>query len=237
MELFDSSEGRKNVENVLNRETMEALYTLSDEGHFDLLRGFVKDGKESKVAVAEKGDNLLAVKLYVIEASNYRDMEQYLVGDPRFEGIKTDRRNVVFNWARKEFRNLQLARDLGIPAPQPHAAEKNVLVMEFLGQDFAPAPKLQEVDLENPAVAFDRLVGHVETLWKEGGLVHSDLSAFNVLLWKQQLRLIDFSQAVLKAHPRAEEFLRRDVENICNHFARRYDMAPQAGDIAEQILG
>lgn len=236
MELFDSSEARKNVENVLNRETMEALYDLSGDGHFDLLHGFVKDGKESKIAVAEKDGELLAVKLYVIEASNYQDMQQYLVGDPRFEGIKTDRRSIVHSWARKEFRNLDKTRELGIPAPEPIAVEKNVLLMEFIGQEFSPAPKLQEVDLENPEVAAERLFDHMETLWKEGELVHGDLSPFNVLLWKERLRPIDFSQAVLKAHPRAEEFVERDVENLSNHFERRYGLGLDREKIVENIL-
>ncbi|MDY6769326.1 MAG: serine protein kinase RIO [Candidatus Nanohaloarchaea archaeon] len=237
MELFDSSEARKNVENVLNEETMEALYTLSDDGRFDVIGGFVKDGKESKVAVAEKGDDLLAVKLYVIEASNYQDMQQYLVGDPRFEGITTDKRSIVFNWATKEFRNLGAARDLGIPTPEPFAVEKNVLLMEFIGQAYSPAPKLQEVDLENPAVAVDRLTSYMETLWQDGGMVHGDLSAFNVLLWEQELRPIDFSQAVLTAHPRAEELLQRDVENVADHFRRQYDMAVEEDEILDKILG
>ncbi|MDY6773969.1 MAG: serine protein kinase RIO [Candidatus Nanohaloarchaea archaeon] len=241
MELFDSSEARKNVENVLDRETMEALYDLSGDGHFDLLHGFVKDGKESKVAVAERergGEKqLLAVKLYVVEASNYEDMQKYLIGDPRFEGIKTDKRNVVFNWARKEFRNLEKARDLGVPAPEPVAVEKNVLLMEFIGEEFSPAPRLKEVDLENPEVALDRLVDYMRKLWNEGDMVHGDLSAFNVLLWDERLRPIDFSQAVLEAHPRSGELLRRDVKNVSDHFRRQYDMAVSEEEILEQVQG
>ncbi|MDY6761650.1 MAG: serine protein kinase RIO [Candidatus Nanohaloarchaea archaeon] len=237
MELFDASEARKNVENVLDQDTMEALYDLAGDGHFDVIGGFVKDGKESKVAVADKGEELRAVKLYVVEASNYRDMEQYLVGDPRFEGIATDRRSVIFNWAKKEFRNLEKARHLGIPAPEPVAVEKNVLVMEFIGQEYRPAPKLQEVDLENPEVALDRLPSYMQTLWQDAEMVHGDLSAFNVLLWEEQLRPIDFSQAVLKAHPRADELLRRDVENIADHFRRQYSMAVEEAEILDTITG
>lgn len=237
MQLFDSSEARKNVENVLDQDTMEALYNLSDQGRFDLLRGFVKDGKESKVAVAEKGDEKLAVKIYVVEATNYEDMEKYLVGDPRFEGIRKDRRTLVNNWARKEFRNLEKAEELGMPVPSPVAVENNVLLMEFLGQDFSPAPRLQDVDLENPETAFERIQSFMETLWQDGEMVHGDLSAFNILLWDQRLRPIDFSQAVLRSHPRAHELLRRDVRNVCNHFTRRYGLEISEEEVLEKVTG
>lgn len=235
MELFDSSEARKNVENVLNRETMEALYDLSGDGYFDLLYGFVKDGKESKVAVAERGDELLAVKLYVIEASNYRDMRQYLNGDPRFRNVKKSKRDIVFSWCQKEFRNLQKAEDAGVPVPHPVAAEKNVLLMEFLGAEFRPAPRLQDVTLENPRTGLDRLVDHMAALWQDAGMVHGDLSAFNVLLWEERLYLIDFSQAVLTAHPRADELLDRDITNVADHFRRRYDLAVDEAEMRERI--
>ncbi|MDY6769361.1 MAG: serine protein kinase RIO [Candidatus Nanohaloarchaea archaeon] len=237
MELFDSSEARKNVENVLDRDTMEALYALSDDGRFDVLRGFVKDGKESKVAVAERDGELLAVKLYVVEASNYEDMAQYLRGDPRFEDLAGDRRSVIEAWARKEFRNLEAARDAGIPVPEPVAVEKNVLLMAFIGQDYRPAPRLQEVDLENPGTALDRIVEYMRTLWRDAEMVHGDLSAFNILLWDEQLHLIDFSQAVPRRHPRAGELLRRDVTNICDHFRRAYDMAVEDDEIRDRITG
>lgn len=241
MELFDDSEARKNVENVLNRETMEALYDLSDAGHFDLLHGFVKDGKESKVAVAERegpgGTEYIAVKIYVVEASNYHDMEQYLRGDPRFDDTGRDRRSVVFSWCRKEYRNLEIARGLNIPAPEPRAAEKNVLLMEFLGEDFRPAPRLQDVDLENPGTALDRVVEYMRRLWQDGNLVHGDLSPFNVLLWKERLNFIDFSQAVLESHPRSRDLLDRDVHNVAEHFRRAYGMDVDGDDIRDRILG
>ncbi len=234
MELFDASEGAKAVENVLDRATMEALYDLADDGRFDVLRGFVKDGKESKVAVAEAGDKLLAVKLYVVEASNYGDMRQYLDGDPRFEGVKDDRRSVGEAWCLKEAKNLQVAREAGVTAPRPVATEGNVLLMEFVGGDYAPAPQLQEQPLENPEYALDALLDDVATLW-DAGLVHADLSAFNVLVWDGQLWLIDFSHAVETRHPRAAEFLRQDVEHLVAFFDRRYDVTRDADDAVAEI--
>lgn len=235
MELFDSSEAKKHMMGVFDEETLEALYTLADDGVFDVLHGFVKEGKESKVCAATKDDELLAVKIYLVETSNYRNMQDYLTGDPRFRGIASNRRAVVFNWCTKEFKNLERARAANVTAPNPIAYEKNALAMEFVGEEYRPAPRLQERAVENPKTALDILIGYMERLWNEEELVHGDLSPFNVLVWAGQLYLIDFSQAVLKAHPRAEEFLRRDVETVVDHFERRYDVSRDVETVVTRI--
>ncbi len=241
-DIWEDSEARKNVENVFNRETIEALFDLSEDGHFDVLHGIVKDGKESRLCIAEKFNrgeqsNFIAAKIYAVEASNYQNMQQYLFGDPRFEGIKHNRRSIIFNWCRKEFKNLKKAESLGLNVPSPIAFEKNVLLMEFLGEDFRPAPRLNELELENPETALDYLVDAMDRLWNEEKLVHGDLSAFNTLIWQSQVYLIDFSQAVLTHHPQAEELLERDVENVLNHFRKTYDIERGTDDVVETITG
>jgi RIO kinase 1 len=239
-DVWHDSEARKNVENVFNEETIEALFDLSDDGHFDELHGIVKDGKESKVCVAEKtsrdgGSTFLAAKIYTIEASNYANMRQYLFGDPRFRGIKRDRRNIIFNWCKKEFKNLQKARNIGLNAPEPVAYEDNVLLMAFLGKQFQPAPRLNEIELANPETALDELVDAMDRLWNDEEMVHGDLSAFNVLIWQGKVYLIDFSQAVLTHHPRAEELLERDIENVLRHFQKTYGIDRDPDEIIDTI--
>lgn len=241
-DIWEDSEARKNFENVFNEETLRALFDLSDDSYFDVLHGIVKDGKESKVCVAEKinrnGDNTyLAAKIYAIEASRYRNMQQYLFGDRRFRGIKRNRRSIIFNWCKKEFKNLQKARSIGINAPEPVAYEKNVLLMQFLGEAFQPAPRLNEIELENPATALDYLIDAMTKLWQEEELVHGDLSAYNTVIWQSKVWLIDFSQAVLKSHPQAEELLERDVHNVLQHFEKQYDISRDSDNIIETITG
>lgn len=235
MELFDDSEAKKHMKGVFDRSTMEALYDLADDGRLDVLKGFVKEGKESKVCIAEKDDRLIAAKIYMVAASNYRRMQDYLVGDPRFEGIRQNRRDVVFTWCSKEFKNLRKVRHAGIDAPAPLAFERNVLLMEFLGDGYQPAPRLEDVMLDNPATALDILLDAVETLWQEEDMVHADLSPYNVLVHAGRPYLIDLSQAVLRAHPRAEEFLQRDVETLLNHFRRKYDVDRDADEVVTRI--
>ncbi len=240
--LWEDSEARKNMENVFNRDTLEALFDLSEDGHFDVLHGIVKDGKESKVCVAEKFNDseqstYLAAKIYAVEASNYQNMRQYLFGDPRFEGIKRNRRSIIFNWCKKEFKNLRKAQSIGLNVPESVAFNKNVLLMEFLGEDYRPAPRLNELELANPEAALDYLVDAMDNLWNKEKLVHGDLSAFNVLIWDSKVHLIDFSQAVLSHHPQAEELLERDVDNVLNHFRKTYDIDRDTEEVLDDIIG
>lgn len=239
-DIWAESDARKNYENVFNRETLEALFDLSEDGHFDVLHGIVQDGKESKMCVAERftdeGSIYLAAKIYPVEAASYRNMQRYLFGDPRFEGIKNNRRSIIFNWCKKEFKNLTKAHKLGLHVPLPIAFEKNVLLMQFLGDDFVPAPRLTDVKLADPGNVLDYLVNAMNRLWNEADLVHGDLSAFNVVYWDRMPYLIDFSQAVLTSHPESEELLRRDVYNVLNHFKKRYDITRDADAIVADII-
>ena len=75
------------------------------------------------------------------------------------------------------------------------------------------------VPWKNKKQFFDKIVEYVQKLYKSG-LIHADLSQFNILNFKEEPVFIDFSQCTLKRNPRAEEFLERDVRNICNFFKK-----------------
>jgi len=65
-----------------------------------------------------------------------------------------------------------------------------------------------------------RLLKCVKALYRKAGLVHGDLSEYNVMNWKERPVIFDMSQAVLLEHPMAEQFLRRDIINL-NQFFRK----------------
>lgn len=234
-DIWEDHEAEKNFENVFNEETLRALYDLADDGHFEVLHGFVKQGKESNVCVAEtKEGEAVAVKIYVVEASNYEEMSTYLLNDPRFQGISDSRRDIIFNWCAKEYKNLMKAEHAGVDAPRPHGFEKNVLVMDFLGDDLRPAPRLKDVELHEPERELEHIVEQMRLLWQEEDLVHGDLSEYNVL-WYRKPHLIDFSQGVVGSHPLSDELLERDVANLVNHFNKRYGLDRQNEDILSTI--
>ncbi len=220
--MFDSSEGRKAFENVFDQWTKEALLKLSDRGILERLYGTIESGKESLIFPADtpEGERVL-VKIYMTRAGDFRDMRRYLQGDKRFRGVGKDRRSVITEWCRKEYRNLEKASNV-VRCPEPIAVEKNILVMEFIGRDFRPFPKLRDVEIENPGTGYRNVVKGIERLWGQEELVHGDLSEYNILVTDSpELVWIDFSQGVHVSHPEAGELLERDVKTVSKHFEKQ----------------
>jgi RIO kinase 1 len=107
------------------------------------------------------------------------------------------------------------------------AFKNNVLVMEFLGRRGRPFPKLKEVAPDDPKYVFEILVGYMRKLHQDGNMVHADLSEYNVLMKGDEPILIDLSQSVILDHPLADEFLKRDVDNVCRYFGRYFKTYPE----------
>jgi RIO kinase 1 len=160
------------------------------------------------------------VKIYRINASNFRHMTDYLAGDPRFDGIGGDKGKTVLAWTRKEYANLERARKAGVRVPNPIAVERNVLVMELVGLVEDRARRLAEVTVENPETAFEVVREYMRRL-HSAGLVHGDLSEYNLIVHEGELVVIDLGQAVTVHHPNADEFLRRDCRNVAGFFSRQ----------------
>ena len=223
------SEFRKRIKNteqfkveasVFDDATYAAIYKLVQDGHIDAFGGPISTGKEANVYTALGDDEEVAVKVYRINASDFKDMRGYLDGDPRFEGIGQDKRKVVMAWVRKEFANLKRAQKAGVRVPNPIAVERNVLVMEYIEADGDRAKRLSEVDVENPETAYEVVREYMCRLY-DAGLVHGDLSEYNMVIHDGELVVIDLGQAVTEHHPNAEEFLQRDCENVASFFSRQ----------------
>jgi RIO kinase 1 len=208
-------------QSVFDDATFAALYKLVQDGHVDAFGGPISTGKEANVyeALGEDGRDV-AVKIYRINASDFRHMRDYLDGDPRFEGIGSDKGKVVLAWTRKEFANLSRARAAGVRVPEPIAVERNVLVMELVGHADDRARRLAEVDVENPETAYEVVREYMRRL-HAAGLVHGDLSEYNLIVYEGELVVIDLGQAVTVHHRNASEFLRRDCRNVATFFGRQ----------------
>jgi len=217
--MFDSSEAKKAFENVFDFETKKALMKLSDQDVLEKLYGTIESGKESRVFLADtpEGRRVL-VKIYMNRAGSFREMKKYLQGDPRFKDVKTDRRSVINEWCKKEFRNLKKASDV-VKCPEPLSFRQNILIMEFIGKEFSPFPKLKDVEIDDPQYGYESTVEAIERLWREEKLVHGDLSEYNILVTETpELVWIDFSQGVHRNHPEGRNLLKRDLENVANFF-------------------
>lgn len=227
-EAFDEFRKRiKNVESlkveasVFDDATLAAVYKLVQDGHVAAFGGPVSTGKEANVYEALGPDESeIAIKVYRINASDFQQMREYLAGDPRFEGIGSDKKKVVLAWVRKEFANLRRAERAGVRVPTPIAVERNVLVMDLVGHAADRARRLAEVTVENPETAYEVVREYTRRLYA-AGLIHGDLSEYNLIVYEGELFVIDLGQAVTVHHPNAREFLERDCRNVVNFFSRQ----------------
>ena len=211
----------KTVEEVFDSYTLAHLYKLERRGIIEELKGVVSSGKESRVywGVSPEGRDL-AVKIYLSATAEFRkSIKKYILGDPRFESIpKGNFRKLIYEWTRKEYRNLRRLHSSGVRVPEPIAFQGNILVMEFLGEKGYRAPLLIEIleDMtreELEEVTSD-ILDQLEIIVCKAGLVHGDLSPYNIMYWQNKIWIIDVSQAVPHTHPLAPELLQRDIHNI-----------------------
>ncbi len=220
-------------QSVFDDATFAALYKLVQDGHVEAFGGPLSTGKEANVYHALGDDRDVAVKVYRINASNFRQMRDYLEGDPRFEGLGGKKKDVVLAWVKKEYANLERARKAGVRVPEPIATERNVLIMEYIGDDDGRAKRLGEVHVENPQTAYEVMAEYMRRLYA-AGLIHGDLSEYNVVFHEGQLVVIDLGQAVTVHHPNSREFLERDCRNVAAFFARQ-DLEVTTEDLLEFV--
>ncbi|NMC09696.1 MAG: serine protein kinase RIO, partial [Methanothrix sp.] len=200
-------------EAVFDKRTLMDLYSLASKGVIDALGGSICTGKEANIFKAIVGEKELVLKIYRISTSNFKAMQDYLHGDPRFGSVKGTKRAIVSAWTKKEFRNLTRAKEAGVRVPYPVAMRGNILVMELVGKGDNAAPQLKDVelDIEEAKRVFDKLVVYISRLYNRAGLVHADLSEFNILYDEGEPVIIDMGQSVTLDHPMAKKFLERDI--------------------------
>ena len=215
-------EERKTESEVWDRQTLDAVYKFMKKGIIDTVEHPISTGKEANVflALSPEGEPLV-IKVYRTSTADFRGIERYIMGDPRFPGRRSNRRQVIFAWARKEYLNLRRAHDAGVPVPEPIDFRKNVLAMDYVGEEDMAAPEVRNVRLEDPEAFYDQVMEAVATLFREAKLVHGDLSEYNILVVDGAPVLIDLGQAMLVKHPRAVELMDRDCANMARFWSKR----------------
>ena len=225
-EEYMLKEKQKVEEGMLDEKTAIMIGKLFARKLISRINFIIAKGKEADLYVADPGEKLqdteqVVVKIFRIETSNFGKRVDYINGDPRFEGIGKNLRNIVYVWCKKEYGNLNIAKEAKVHAPTPYSFIGNVLAMEFIGTDGRAAPILRDVMLENPKKVFKTIKDDMRKLYAHE-LVHGDISEYNILIKEGTPYLIDFGQAVTIAHPNAADFLRRDIANISHYFKKTY---------------
>ncbi len=215
-------------EDVFDEVTFIALYKLVHKKWLSVIGGSISTGKEANVFYGERDGVPVAIKIYRIRSANFTTMSSYIIGDRRFSSVKKAKKELIFAWTKKEFSNLMRAKEAGLAVPEPLVWSRNILIMSFIGEGESPYPQLRNAELKDPAAVYASIIASIGILYKEGGLVHGDLSEFNIL-YGDKPYLIDMGQSVTKDHPRALFFLMRDIRNINRYFKNRCDIREDVG--------
>jgi len=212
---------RKTQDEVFDKTTLHVLEKFISDNIFEIFDFPISTGKEGNVFRGITSDKkFVAVKIYRTNTATFKHISQYIIGDPRFKSMPSNKRGIIFAWTKKEYKNLERLQKANVRSPKPIISNQNVLVMEYIGTPEKPAPLLKDVALENPKEIFETLIEFISKMYKEAELVHGDMSAYNVLMHKDKPYLIDLGQGVLLEHPSSDEFLRRDISNIVNYFKK-----------------
>lgn len=215
------------------------LLPLMDEGVVDRVVRSLKSGKEASVYLVESGGNLRCAKVY--KEANHRGFQklaQYQEGrkarrsrDQRAGGRgHHGRKQSEEAWKNAEVDALYRLVSAGVRVPQPTGYFSGVLLMELVAdEDGLPAPRLNDVSLSAElALKYHDFMMRQIVLMLCAGLIHGDLSEFNVLLDADGPVVIDLPQAVEAAsNNSAFAMLQRDVGNMSKYF----------GQFAPELLG
>ena len=205
---------RRVFDAVFDRLTLMSLYKLMKSGIIDTLDFPIARGKEAHVFHGTGESGPVAVKIFHTSNAVFKNLVQYIEGDPRFGGLKRRHRDLVDIWVRKEFRNLSRLEKWGLAVPKPLGVHKNVLVMEYLGTPNAPSPRLRDVQVVDPAAVYEELLEFLAVAWQKANMVHGDFSPYNIMWHGDRPVVIDVGQAVVQSHPKSQEFLVRDVTRL-----------------------
>ena len=233
--LEDGFKKGKVVNEVLDKPTIMTLYKMITDHIIAYVNGSVSAGKESVLFWGvDENDVDVALKIYLVSTSNFKKREPYITGDPRFSHLKKGTKNLVYLWAKKEYRNLSQCYDVGIPVPKPLYVSNNVLAMEFIGNHGAPCKSLlaSEVDEED----YRQAISIIKDLYHKAKIVHGDFSEYNIFKTENGLVVFDLGSGVDLRHPNALEFLKRDINNIARFFNKRGIPVEDTDKIFEDII-
>tara|TARA_R110001599_G_C12277354_1_gene663177 strand:- start:15720 stop:16577 length:858 start_codon:yes stop_codon:yes gene_type:complete len=208
------------------------LRPLYEDGLIDEVLYQLMSGKEATVYVVRSGDDTRCAKVYKEAAQrSFKQAAKYQEGRREKnsrrarameKGSKFGRKQMEESWQNAEVDALYRAARAGVRVPQPYGCFDGVLLMELVTDgEGEVAPRLGDVDMTAEQAREDHaLMMHYIQLMLCAGMVHGDLSEFNVLVDEYGPVVIDLPQAVdAAANNNAQEMFARDVNKITDYYA------------------
>lgn len=208
-----------------------ALNALVKSGVLDSLGKPLGVGKESEVyeALAHGGERV-AVKFHRLGRISFRQTR-------RLRGYLLGRRHASWLYqsrlaAEREAEALKLVYPCGVSVPKPIAQNRHVVVMGMIEGECL----FRFSDLPDPESTLDEILENVRLAYTRAGVIHGDLSEFNIVItpsWR--ILIIDWPQFVRDSHPNAHELLRRDISNVLKFFRRKYRVTRDLNDALARV--
>jgi RIO kinase 1 len=239
---------------------LDAIRPFYDGALISDVMARVKGGKEANVyrcqAHPSIGTEWLAAKVYrprmfrnLRNDAMYREGRAFIKEDGR--GVKKPDQRIMralqkkttygleiahISWLQYEMSALNALHLSGAHVPKPYASSANAILMSYYGDEGRAAPTLHEVRLTRSKAndLFDILLNDVALMLKQG-LIHGDLSAYNILYWQGEPFIIDFPQVIYaQVNTNARLILARDIERLCDYF-NAYGLRRDPIQIAEAL--
>lgn len=218
-------------------KTPKRLIPLQEEGLIDEVLGQLMSGKEATVYIVRSGESRRCAKVYkdakqrsFRQASSYREgrkVQNSREARAVEKGTRYGRQQQEEAWQNAEVDALFRLANAGVRVPTPYICTDGVLLMELVVDESGDvAPRLGDLEFtEEQALALHAAVLREVVRMLCAGVIHGDLSEYNILLDAEGPVIIDLPQAVDAAgNNEAQAMLRRDVDNLTIFFGR---YAPQ----------
>ena len=214
-------------------KTPNRIVPLVEDGIVDRVIRQLMSGKEATVYIVQCGDEIRCAKVYKeVNQRSFHQAVNYTEGRREKnsrkarameKGTRYGRKEQEAAWQNTEVDALYKLGAAGVRVPRAYGFYEGVLLMELLTDaDGAPAPRLNDLELsEQQARAFHAMLIKQVVLMLCAGVVHGDLSEFNILVDSDGPVIIDLPQAVdAAANNNASRILERDVANLANYFGQ-----------------
>jgi RIO kinase 1 len=215
---------------------LDSILKNYEKKHFHLVNPRqVKSGKEATVFVVNFGYKLLALKVYTNSKTrsfqntkDYTENKYFRNPSERksiYKSSPTAKSTAHQSWIRREHYLLDKLYEKGVNVPKAYSWTDESILMDFIGNELV-APRLIDVVLTKVQAkkAFDLILKDIQ-LMLDFGIVHSDLSAYNILWWKNKAYIIDLPQAIdIRQNPNKDPFLKRDLDNLISYFSKFIDI-------------
>jgi len=230
-------------------KTPQRLAGLLKEGLIDEVIGQLMSGKEATVYVVRCGDAIRCAKVYkdatqrsFKKSASYqegRKVKNSRQARAMEKGSRYGRKMQEEVWQNAEVDALYRLASAGVRVPQPHICFEGVLLMDLVvDAEGNPAPRLNDVELdEEQALEFHGMLVNQVVRMLCAGIVHGDLSEYNILVGDSGPVIIDLPQAIdAAANSTAAEMLERDVINLRTYFSS-FAPALRDSEFCKEIWG